>query len=129
MVAGFTTTCAISAYHPKVVSWNPVHCKVYSIQLYVIKFVSDLRQGGGFLRVLWFVSSIKISDSSFITDPLFANFMMIVCTCCIHYVDFCNFMYMMPFYVLRKTSEALGTHHLQATVTMWFLNIWDNVPT
>jgi hypothetical protein len=28
----------------------------------------------------------------------------------------------------RKTSEALGTHHLQATVTMWFLNIWDNVP-
>jgi hypothetical protein len=28
----------------------------------------------------------------------------------------------------RKTSEALGTHHLQATVTMWFLNISDNVP-
>ena len=28
----------------------------------------------------------------------------------------------------RKTSEALGTHHLQATVTMWFLNIWNNVP-
>ena len=31
----------------------------------------------------------------------------------------------------RKTSEALGTHHLQETVTMlwmWFLNVWDNVP-
>jgi hypothetical protein len=34
----------------------------------------------------------------------------------------------------RKTSEALGMHHLQATVTMllwirmWFLNVWDNVP-
>ena len=28
----------------------------------------------------------------------------------------------------RKTTEALGTHHLNATVTMWFLNIWDNVP-
>ena len=28
----------------------------------------------------------------------------------------------------RKTSEALGTHPLKATVTMWFLNIWDNVP-
>ena len=32
----------------------------------------------------------------------------------------------------RKTSMALGTHHLQATVTMllwmWFLNVWDNVP-
>jgi hypothetical protein len=27
---------------------------VYSIQQYVIKFVSDLRQVGGFLRVLWF---------------------------------------------------------------------------
>jgi hypothetical protein len=25
----------------------------------------------------------------------------------------------------RKTSEALGTHHL---LWMWFLNIWDNVP-
>jgi hypothetical protein len=25
-------------------------------------------------------------------------------------------------------SKALGTHHLQAIVTMWFLNIWDNVP-
>ena len=31
-------------------------------------------------------------------------------------------------FIDRKTSEALGTHHLQATVTMWFLNIWDNVP-
>ena len=38
----------------KVVSSNPVHGEVYSIQLYVIKFVSDLRQVGGFLRVLWF---------------------------------------------------------------------------
>ena len=23
----------------------------------------------------------------------------------------------------RKTSEALGMHYLQATVTMWFLNV------
>jgi hypothetical protein len=30
---------------------NPVHGEVYSIQHYVIKFVSDLRQVGGFLRV------------------------------------------------------------------------------
>jgi hypothetical protein len=34
----------------KVVSSNPVHDKVYSIQQYVIKFVSDLRQVGDFLR-------------------------------------------------------------------------------
>jgi len=32
----------------KVVSSNPVHGEVYSIQHYVIKFVSDLRQVGGF---------------------------------------------------------------------------------
>jgi hypothetical protein len=30
----------------KVVSSNPVHIKVYSIQDYVIKFVNDLRQVG-----------------------------------------------------------------------------------
>jgi hypothetical protein len=32
----------------KVVGSNPVHCEVYSIQHYVIKFDSDLRQVGGF---------------------------------------------------------------------------------
>jgi hypothetical protein len=36
----------------KVVSSNPAHGEVYSIQHYVIKFVSDLRHVGGFLRVL-----------------------------------------------------------------------------
>ena len=35
----------------KVVSSNPVHGEVYSIQLYVIKFVSDLWQDGRFLLV------------------------------------------------------------------------------
>jgi hypothetical protein len=34
-----------------VVSSNLVHSKMYSIQHYVINFVSDLRQVGGFLRV------------------------------------------------------------------------------
>jgi hypothetical protein len=38
----------------KVVSSNPIHGEVYSIQHYVIKFVSNLRQVGGFLRVLRF---------------------------------------------------------------------------
>ena len=33
----------------KVVSLNTVHRKVYSMQNYVIKFVSNLRQVGGFL--------------------------------------------------------------------------------
>jgi hypothetical protein len=42
MVAGFTTTCrdAISAYTTKDVSSNPFHGEVYSIQHYVINFVS-----------------------------------------------------------------------------------------
>jgi hypothetical protein len=34
------------------VSSNPIHGKVYSIEHYLIKFVSDLRQFGGFLRIL-----------------------------------------------------------------------------
>ena len=44
----------------KVVSSNPVHGKVYSIEHYVIKFVSDLQQVGGFLWVLLFPPSIKL---------------------------------------------------------------------
>jgi hypothetical protein len=36
----------------KVVSSNPTHGDVYSIQHYVIEFVNYLRQVGGFLRVL-----------------------------------------------------------------------------
>ena len=43
----------------KVVSLNPAHVKVYSIQHYVIKFVSDLRHVSGFLRVLLFPPPIK----------------------------------------------------------------------
>ena len=42
----------------KVVSSKPVHVEVYSIQHYVIRFVSDLRQVGGFLR---FASPIKLT--------------------------------------------------------------------
>ena len=34
-----------------VMSSNPVHGEVYLIQHYVIKFVSDLRQVGGFFSV------------------------------------------------------------------------------
>jgi len=36
----------------KVVSSNPAHGEVYSIQHLVIKFVRDLRQVDGFRRVL-----------------------------------------------------------------------------
>ena len=47
----------------KVVSSNPVHGEVYQIQHYVIKFVSDLRQVRGFLRVLRFPPPIKLTDT------------------------------------------------------------------
>jgi hypothetical protein len=43
------------------VSLNPAHGEVYSIQHYVIMFVSDLRHVGGFLRVLWFTLPIKLT--------------------------------------------------------------------
>ena len=45
----------------KVVSSNLVHGEVYSIQHYVIKFVSDLRQVSGFFRVLRFSPPIKLT--------------------------------------------------------------------
>ena len=44
----------------KVVSLNSVHGEVYSIQHYVIKFVSDLCQVCGFLRELRFPPPIKL---------------------------------------------------------------------
>jgi hypothetical protein len=42
----------------KVASSNLVHFEVYMIQQYVIKFVSDLRQIGGFRR-----SSVPVSST------------------------------------------------------------------
>ena len=49
-------------HKPKIaMSSNPANGKVYSIQHYVIKFVSDLRQFCGFLRVLWFPPPIKLT--------------------------------------------------------------------
>ena len=36
----------------KAVSSNPAHGDVYSIQHYVIKFISDFRQVGGFLQFI-----------------------------------------------------------------------------
>jgi hypothetical protein len=46
----------------KVVSLNPVHGEMYSIQHYVIDFVSILQQVGGFLWVPPFPPPIKLKD-------------------------------------------------------------------
>ena len=43
----------------KVVSQNPIHGVVYSIQLYVIKFVSDWQHVGSFLQVSLVFSTSK----------------------------------------------------------------------
>ena len=61
MVIGFTIPVQSVPTTTKVVSLNPAHSEVYSIQHYVIKFVSDLRQFGGFLWVLRFPSPIKLT--------------------------------------------------------------------
>jgi hypothetical protein len=58
MVAGFITTYAISTYH----HWN---CEFESrsglgVQHYLIKFVSDLRQIGGFFWILRFPPPEKL---------------------------------------------------------------------
>jgi len=59
MAVGFTTTCAISAYH----HW---YCEFESrsgrgVKYYVITFVSGLRQVGGFLRVFRFPPPINLT--------------------------------------------------------------------
>ena len=45
----------------EVVSSNPAHGEVYSIQHYVIKFDSDLPKVGGFLRVLRLSPPMKLT--------------------------------------------------------------------
>ena len=58
MVVGFTTTHAISAYH----HWCQFESRLrWGVHHYVIKFVSDLRQVGGFLRVLRFPPPVKLT--------------------------------------------------------------------
>ena len=61
MVVGFTTTYAISAYHYLSCEFKSSTDGVCLIQHYVIKFVSDLRQVVGFLRVLQFPPPIKLT--------------------------------------------------------------------
>jgi hypothetical protein len=47
----------------EVVSSNRVHGDVYSMKHYAIKFVSDLQQVGGFLRVFRFPPPIKLTGA------------------------------------------------------------------
>jgi hypothetical protein len=56
MAAGFTTVYAISAYHHQCCEFESGR----GVQHYVIKFVSDLRQVGNFLR---FPPPIKLTTT------------------------------------------------------------------
>ena len=61
-----------------VVSLNTVHGEVYSIQHYVIKFVSDLWQASGFLMVLWFSPSFKLT---WIVQDFISTCICLICFC------------------------------------------------
>jgi hypothetical protein len=54
----------------KFVSSNPAHGEVYSIQRYVIKFVSDLRQEVGFLRNVFFSRACLNSQRHISAEPV-----------------------------------------------------------
>ena len=61
MVVGLATTHAISFYHHLRCEFEYRSSQVYTIHYYVMKFVSDLRQVGGFLRVFRFPPPIKLT--------------------------------------------------------------------
>ena len=68
MVFRFPTTYSIIAYHTKAVSLNPAHGEVYSMQHYVIKFVSALRRSMVFTG--YSVPSTNKTDRHDITELL-----------------------------------------------------------
>ena len=61
MVVWFTTTYTISVYHQLRCEFEYRSGGVYLIQHCMIKFVSDLRQVVGILRILRFPPSIKLT--------------------------------------------------------------------
>ena len=62
MVAAFMVIYAISAYHHQCCcGFESLSGEVYSMQYYVIKFVSDLWQVVDFLRVFQFPPTIKLT--------------------------------------------------------------------
>ena len=64
MVVGFTTTYAISAYQHWCCEFE--YRSGPGVQNYVIKFVSDLRLVGGFLRFRWFPPPIKLAATIYL---------------------------------------------------------------
>ena len=54
----------------KVVSSNPAHIEMYSLQHYVIQFVSDLQQAGRWFSLGTLISSTNKTDCHDITEIL-----------------------------------------------------------
>jgi len=63
MVVGLQLPVQLVPITTKVVCSNLVYGEEYSNQHYVIKFVSDVRQDSGFLRVLRFHPLIKLTST------------------------------------------------------------------
>ena len=59
IVVGFTTTYVISVYQQWCCEYESRSGR--GVHNFVIKFVSDLRQVGGFVRLLQFLSPIKLT--------------------------------------------------------------------
>jgi hypothetical protein len=59
MVVGFTTAYVISAYHHRCCEFESRSGR--DVQHYVTKFISDMQQVGGFLRVPRFPPPIKLT--------------------------------------------------------------------
>jgi hypothetical protein len=68
IVVRFATTYVISAYHHWCCEFKS--CSGRGVEHYVLKFISDLRQIGGFLRLLYSGSSTNKTDHHNITEIL-----------------------------------------------------------
>jgi len=105
MVVGYTTTCAITT---NVVCSYPAHCEVYSIQHYVIKYVSDLQQTSDFLRVFCCPPPIKLITND-ITDILLKVLLNTISPSLQCFFLFYSYM--------RKNSSATGDNFRQRSST------------
>ena len=79
MVVEFTASSAINAYHHYRCEFESRSSEMYSIQHYVIKVVSDLRQVGGFHWVLRFPPPIKLTLTLDIMEINFKYSLIIEC--------------------------------------------------
>jgi hypothetical protein len=100
----------------KVVSSNPAHSEVYSILLYVIKFVNDLRQ------VLWFYPTIELTVTIYITVPTGATSRAGTAyhSRALFCVVFCESLHACPLFVFLVWSLYFLSFNLRFLITPFF---------